>query len=76
MTREQAVAWMQQVNGRLYHTPKRTEKPGAWVAVVQVPAAGTRSSGLIIALGGSPTEATRAAEQQWQTQWDDLSTLH
>jgi len=76
MTREEAVAWMRQVNGRLYHTPERDDKPKAWVAVVPVPAAGTNSGQLIIALGESPMEAAGAAEAQWQTQWDHLSTLH
>lgn len=76
MTLDQAVAWMHQVKGRFYQTPTRFDRPSAWVAVVRVPAAGTRPSKLIIALGGSLLEAADAAEEQWQTLWDDLSTLH
>ena len=76
MTHDQAAAWIRQVDGRLYHTPKRIDKPDSWVAVVRVPAAGTRSGKLIIALGESLLEATGAAEEQWQTLWDDLSTMH
>ena len=76
MTHNQAIAWIQQVNGRLFQTPRRANKIDAWVAVVQVPAAGVRSSKLIVALGGSLEEAADAAEVQWQTLWDDLSTIH
>jgi hypothetical protein len=76
MTLDQAVTWMQQVNGRFYQTPKRPDKPDAWVAVVRVPSAGVRPSKLIIALGESLLEAADAAEEQWQTLWDELSTMH
>lgn len=76
MTHDQAVAWIQQVNGRLYHTPNKIDKPDAWVAVVRVPAAGARSGKLIIAMGESLLEAADAAEEKWQTLWDDLSTIH
>ncbi len=76
MTLDQAVIWMQQVNGRFYQTPKRNDRPNAWVAVVRVPGAGTRSSKLIIALGESMLEAADAAEKHWQTRWNDLSTMH
>ncbi len=76
MTHDQAVAWIHQVNGRLYHTPKKTDRPDSWVAVVRVPASGARSGKLIIALGESMLEAADAAEEKWQTLWDDLSTIH
>ncbi len=76
MTAEQAVEWLQEVNGRLYRTKRKAEKPDSWVAVVRVPSAGTRRGKLIIALGGSAREATQAAESQWQTQWGDLSNIH
>lgn len=78
--RERAVAWIQQVDGRLFRTPKRAENDAgknAWVAVVRVPAAtGAQRGKLIVALGGTLEEAAGAAEQQWQTLWKDLSTLH
>ncbi len=76
MDHDHAVAWIQQVNGRLYHTPKRPDESNAWVAVVRVPASGARNGKLIIALGGSAQEAAGAAEEQWQTLWKDLSTIH
>jgi hypothetical protein len=76
MTLDQAVAWMQQVEGRFFQTPEQPDKQGAWVAVVRVPATSTRSSQLIIALGGSLLEAADAAERQWQKVWDGLSTMH
>lgn len=76
MTHDQAMAWMEQVDGHFYQTPKRTDKPHTWVAVVRVPAVGSRPGKLIIALGESLAEAADAAEEQWQTLWDDLSTIH
>lgn len=76
MTHDQAVTWIQQVNGRLYHTPKQPDKPDAWVAVVRVPPSGSRSGKLIIALGESLLEAADAAEEKWQTLWANLSTIH
>jgi hypothetical protein len=76
MTNNDAMDWLLEVDGRLYHAKSESEKPDSWVAVVRVPAAGNRSGKLIIALGGSAGEATVAAEEKWQTLWKDLSTMH
>jgi hypothetical protein len=76
MTNVEALAWLLQVDGRLYQTKAESAKPDAWVAVVQVPGAGARKSKLIVALGDSAEEATTVAEEQWQTLWEDLSKLH
>jgi hypothetical protein len=76
MTNSEAMTWLQDVDGRLYRTKKKSAKPGSWVAVVRVPATGARAAKLIIALGESAGEATAAAEETWQTLWNDLSNMH
>ena len=76
MTSSEAMSWLQDVDGRLYRTKKKTAKPDAWVAVVRVPGTGARAGKLIIALGESASEATSAAEDTWQTLWSDLSNMH
>jgi len=70
MTQEQAISWLQQVGGALYHS--RRSEPGrtAWVAVVRTPRTGARRGKLIIALGSTPQEAAAAAEHQWQKLWE------
>ncbi len=74
MTQDKAKAWLQQVNGRIYHS--RTSEREAWVAVVQTPRAGLRNGKLIIALGGTLEEATTAAQGQWESLWSELSRSH
>ncbi len=76
MTNIEALTWLLQVDGRLYQTQSKSAKPDAWVAVVRIPATGARRGKLIVALGGSAEEATRAAEGQWQKLWTDISRLH
>jgi hypothetical protein len=76
MLNNEGMDWLLEVDGRLYRTKTKSEKPDSWVAVVRVPGAGNRSGKLIIAMGGSAIEATSAAEEQWQTLWKDLSKLH
>jgi hypothetical protein len=72
VTPEQAVSWLQQVGGALYHTPNTEEGRTAWVAVVRTPWTGARRGKLIIALGRTLQEAAAAAEDQWQKCWQDL----
>ena len=76
MTNSEAMNWLLEVDGRLYHTKKQSEKPDSWVAVVRLPGLGKRTGKLIIALGGNAVEATLAAEEKWKTLWKDLSTMH
>jgi hypothetical protein len=76
MTNREAMTWLQDVNGRLYRTKKKAEKREAWVAVVRAPGTGARTGKMIIALGESAGEATSAAEETWQTLWNDLSNMH
>ena len=74
MTPDQALSWLQQVGGSLYHS--RNAEPGnsAWVAVVRTPTTGARRGKLIIALGSTMQEAATAAEDQWQRLWRDPSS--
>jgi hypothetical protein len=76
MTPEQALHWLQQVGGELYHS--RHPDPGrkAWVAVVRTPPLGLRRGKLIIALGSTLDEAAAAAEQQWRALWQESGTPH
>ena len=76
MTNIEALNWLLQVDGRLFQTKAKSSKPDAWVAVVRVPGTGARKGKLIVALGGSAEDATKAAEGQWQTLWKDISKLH
>jgi hypothetical protein len=76
MTNSEALNWLQDVDGRLYRTKKKSAKPDSWVAVVRAPRTGARAGKLIIALGESAGEATLAAEETWQTLWSDLSNMH
>jgi hypothetical protein len=76
MTNSEAMTWLQDVDGRLYRTKTKSAKPDSWVAVVRAPGTGARAGKLIIALGGSAGEATSAAEDTWQTLWNDLSNMH
>ena len=76
MTNIEALTWLLQVDGRLFQTKAKSDKPDAWVAVVRVPGAGAKKSKMIVALGGSAEEATTAAEGQWQKLWTDISKIH
>lgn len=76
MTQEQAVSWLQQVGGALYHSRHAEEGRTAWVAVVRTPWTGARRGKLIIALGSTLQEATAAAADQWQKLWQDLGEMH
>ena len=76
MTSSEALSWLQEVDGRLFRTRKKPAKPDSWVAVVRVPRMGAKAGKLIIALGESAGEATMAAEDTWQTLWNDLSNMH
>jgi hypothetical protein len=77
MTQEQAISWLQQVGGALYHSRRSQAGHAAWVAVVRTPWTGPRRGKLIIAMGSTMQEAAAAAEDQWQKFWQDPSdALH
>lgn len=79
MTLDEALDWIQQVDGRLYQNPKKAEEHDAWVAVVRMPPS-TRKSGksgkVIIGIGSSLEQATFVAEQEWNARFEELSGLH
>jgi hypothetical protein len=77
VTPDQALSWLQQVGGALYHSRNAEPANTAWVAVVRTPATGADRGKLIIALGSTMQEAASAAEDQWQRLWrDSRSALH
>jgi hypothetical protein len=77
MTQEQAISWLQQVGGALYHSRRSDAGRTTWVAVVRTPRTGVRRGKLIIALGSTLQEAATAAEDQWHKLWQDPSdALH
>ncbi len=76
MTADEAAAWLRQVGGELYRTPRSYGEGEAWVAVVRPPAVGARRGPLIVALGGNVLEATTAAAEQWHQLWRRLSAVH
>jgi len=65
VTPDEAVEWLEQVDGRLYKSPGRGPTAGAWVAVVRTPRSGLESGRIIVALGATAMEATLAASAQW-----------
>ncbi len=76
MTQKEAVEWLTAVDGQLYKSSLRNDKPESWVAVVHTPRNGTETAKLIIALGETLQEATAAAESQWREQLSRLSGMH
>ncbi|MFQ5416598.1 MAG: hypothetical protein ACE5FL_06040 [Myxococcota bacterium] len=76
MTRDEALDWIQQVDGRLYQNPRKANEHDEWVAVVRTPRAGRRSGTVIVASGNSLQQATTAAERQWSELWRKLSRVH
>jgi hypothetical protein len=75
MTADEAIAWLRQVDGELYRTPRGGDR-AAWVAVVRAPRAAPRASRLIVALGESLEEATATAARQWREELGFAGTLH
>jgi hypothetical protein len=76
MTRDEALDWIQQVDGRLYQNPRKQNQHDEWMAVVRTPRAGGRGSKVIIASGCTLQQATTAAEKQWSELWRKLSRIH
>jgi hypothetical protein len=74
MTADEAIAWLRQVDGELYRTPRGAR--AAWVAVVRAPRTDRRAARLIVALGESLEEATATAARQWREEFAPRSTLH
>jgi hypothetical protein len=76
MTRDEALDWIQQVDGRLYQNPKKADEKDEWVAVIRTPQSGPVRNKVIVAVGSSLQQATAAAEKEWSELWQKLSRLH
>jgi len=76
MTREEALDWIQQVDGRLYQNPKKTDQHDEWVAVIRTPPAIQKRGKVIIGIGSTLQQATQIAEQEWNELFEELSGVH
>ena len=76
MTREEALDWIQQVDGRLYQNPKKINEHDEWVAVIRTPPAIRKRGKVIIGIGCTLQQATTIAEQEWNDLFDELSGVH
>ena len=77
LTDEQdALRWLKQVDGTVYHNRNDADGENAWVAVVRTPAANGRTGKIILAFGESIQEAAGAAESEWNTLWSNMSAQH
>jgi len=73
---EEAVAWLREVEGRLYRSGPDADGRCAWVAVVRTPGRTGERGKLIIAVGDTLEEAAASAEVEWQRLWSALGPLH
>jgi hypothetical protein len=73
---DEAVAWLREVEGRLYRSGPDAEGRSAWVAVVRTPGPAGGRGKLIISFGDTLAEAATAAEVQWREVWRALGPLH
>ena len=71
MNQDQALRWLQQVDGSIFHNSE-TESENAWVAVVRTPAHSGRTGKIILAFGDTLSAAAEAAEQEWETLWESF----
>jgi hypothetical protein len=76
MTFDEALDWIQQVDGKLYQNPHKADHDDEWVAVVRTPGTGRRRGKVIVAAGRTLQQATNSAALQWQQIWQELSRVH
>ncbi len=76
MGADEAMAWLREVEGRLYRSGPNSAGRSAWVAVVRTPGLAGARGKLIIAVGTTLEEAAACAEAQWQRLWTALGPLH
>jgi hypothetical protein len=76
MTREEALDWIQQVDGTLYQNPGKTDQSDEWVAVIRTPRSMPGRSKVIVATGKTLQQAADAAERQWNKLWQKLGRVH
>ncbi|MCP4039770.1 MAG: hypothetical protein GY733_22695 [bacterium] len=73
---QEALRWLKQVEGTVYHNRNGADEDNAWVAVVRTPASNGKAGKIILAFGESIQEAAGAAEEEWNTLWANLSASH
>jgi len=76
MTNQEALCWIDQVDGVVYYNRESGDAASAWVAVVRTPAGSGQAAQLILAFGESLEDAACAAEAQWDEIWEGLSSVH
>ena len=82
MTSSEALAWLTQVDGTVFHNKHQTDHDNAWVAVVRTPTLNGlnglngRNGRIILAFGQSLEVAASAAEKEWQQMWQKISLVH
>lgn len=76
MTFDEALDWIQQVDGKLYQNPEKTDRDDAWVAVVHTPRTGHQRGRVIVAAGRTLQQATASAARQWDQLFDELGRVH
>ncbi len=75
-TEQDALRWLRQVEGTVYHNRNDADGDNAWVAVVRTPPANGKTGKLILAFGESVQEAAGAAEEEWNSLWSSMSATH
>lgn len=73
---QEALRWLKQVDGTVYHNRNQADDENAFVAVVRTPSANGSVGKIILAFGESIQEAAGAAEEQWNSLWSNLSSSH
>lgn len=76
MSLDEALDWIQQVDGILYQHPDRVDRNDAWVAVVRRPGTIRGPARVIVASGRTLPLATAAAEKEWNQLWAEKDRLH
>ncbi len=76
MSEQDALRWLKQVDGTVYHNRQDNSGENAWVAVVRTPGANGKVGKIILAFGESIQEAAGAAEEEWNTLWSGISATH
>jgi hypothetical protein len=76
MTFDEALDWIQQVDGTLYQNPRKSDQDDEWIAVIPTPLSVPGRGRVIITSGPTLQQATSAAERQWNHLWEKLGPAH
>ena len=75
MTQNEALRWLKQVDGSIFHNSEIDDE-NAWVAVVRTPAPQGKAGKIILAFGETLSAAAAAAEEEWETLWESFGVTH